>query len=106
MKHHYNKEELVELKRKYDMQIEKEELDGLCQDCFRYSKVQDRIDTLEKTIEYAKRIEKDYKIKFDKAIKTIENLIDDSEDEDMYQITKSCKEWLIEELTFENKQTN
>lgn len=29
MKHHYNKEELVELKRKYDMQVSKEALEEI-----------------------------------------------------------------------------
>lgn len=58
------------------------ELDGICQDCFRYSKVQDKIDTLEKTIEYAKRIEKDYKTKVDKAIEYIQNNTLYSEDYD------------------------
>lgn len=62
MKHHYNKEELVELKRKYDMQVSKEaleEIEDLKEDkskmfetaVKRNNQLLDRID---KAIEYVK----------------------------------------------------
>ena len=67
-------------------------------------RVQDKIDTLEKTIEYAKRIEKDYKTKFDEVIQTIKELTDDSEDNTMYEITLTCKELLLEILQGSDKE--
>ena len=54
------------------------DLDGVCQDCIYLEKIRPlfeekdkKIETLEKSLEYAKRIEKDYKTKFDKAIEYI-----------------------------------
>ena len=55
------------------------DLDGVCQDCIYLEKIRPlfeekdkKIETLEKGLEYAKRIEKDYKTKFDKAVEFIE----------------------------------
>jgi len=53
----------------------KYDLEGVCQDCIYLEKIRPlfeekdkKIETLEKGLEYAKRIEKDYKTKVDRAI--------------------------------------
>ena len=68
------------------------DLDGVCQDCIYLEKIRPlfeekdkKIETLEKGLEYAKRIEKDYKTKFDKAIEYIkEKYIEDYSNNDNY----------------------
>lgn len=59
------------------------DLDGVCQDCIYLEKIRPlfeekdkKIETLEKGLEYAKRIEKYYKTKFDKAIEYNNHLIE------------------------------
>ena len=60
------------------------------------------IEKLNKGLEYAKRIEKDYKTKFDKAIEYIKAL--DYENEETYDISELARNELLEILQGSDKE--